>query len=137
MAPAAAGTAAGRAQHGDLCGVRRGRAAPRAASRRGNGLMARLPLEGLRVTDFCWIGAGSYATKILGDMGAEVIKVESSRALDQLRTAGPFKDKKKGVNRSGYFADRNTSKRSMTVDMKHPRALEVVQRLIVKTDIVA
>ena len=99
--------------------------------------MNRLPLAGLRVTDFCWIGAGSYATKILGDMGAEVIKIESSKALDQLRTGGPYKDKKPGVNRSGYFADRNTSKRSITIDMKHPRALEIVKKLIAKTDIVA
>ena len=99
--------------------------------------MNRLPLAGLRVTDFCWIGAGSYATKILGDMGAEVIKIESSKALDQLRTGGPYKDKKPGVNRSGYFADRNTSKRSITIDMKHPRALKIVKKLIAKTDIVA
>ena len=99
--------------------------------------MSRLPLEGLRVTDFCWIGAGSYATKILGDLGADVIKIESTKALDQLRTGGPFKDKIKGVNRSGYFADRNTSKRSMTVNMKHPRAIDLVRKLIAKTDIVA
>jgi benzylsuccinate CoA-transferase BbsF subunit len=99
--------------------------------------VSRLPLEGIRVTDFCWIGAGSYATKILGDLGAEVVKIESSKALDQLRTGGPFKDRKKGVNRSGYFADRNTSKRSITVNMKHPRALELVKTLIAKSDIVA
>ncbi|MDB5921821.1 MAG: CoA-transferase, partial [Betaproteobacteria bacterium] len=99
--------------------------------------MSHLPLEGVRVTDFSWIGAGSYATKILGDLGANVIKIESTKALDQLRTGGPFKDKKKGVNRSGYFADRNTSKRSITINMKHPRALDLVKKLIAKTDIVA
>ncbi len=70
----------------------------------------KLPLAGLRVADFCWIGAGSYTTKILGDMGADVIKIETSTRLDSLRVAGPYKDGKPGVNRSGYFADRNTSK---------------------------
>jgi benzylsuccinate CoA-transferase BbsF subunit len=97
----------------------------------------RLPLAGLRVADFCWIGAGSYTTKILGDMGADVIKIESSTRLDSLRLAGPYKDGKPGVNRSGYFADRNTSKRGVTIDMKHPRALGVIRKLIEKSDIVA
>jgi benzylsuccinate CoA-transferase BbsF subunit len=97
----------------------------------------KLPLEGLRVADFCWIGAGSYTTKVLGDMGADVIKIESSARLDSLRLAGPYTDGKAGVNRSGYFADRNSSKRGITVDMKHPRALEVIGRLVAQSDIVA
>ncbi len=97
----------------------------------------RLPLQGLLIADFCWIGAGSYTTKILGDLGADVIKIESSTRLDSLRLAGPYKDGKPGINRSGYFADRNTSKRGITLDMKHPRALNVIMRLIMKSDIVA
>lgn len=99
--------------------------------------MARLPVAGVRVTDFTWIGAGSYATKILADFGADVVKIESSRRLDSLRLAAPYKDGVKGVNRSGYFADRNTSKRSMTLDMKHPKALGLVMKLIATSDIVA
>jgi benzylsuccinate CoA-transferase BbsF subunit len=99
--------------------------------------MARLPVAGVRVTDFTWIGAGSYATKILADFGADVIKIESNRRLDSLRLAAPYKDGVKGVNRSGYFADRNTSKRSMTLDMKHPKALALVMKLIATSDIVA
>ena len=99
--------------------------------------MRRLPLEGLVVADFCWIGAGSYATKILGDMGADVVKIESSTRLDSLRLAGPYKDGRPGVNRSGYFADRNTSKRGVTLDMKHPAAGGVIRRLIGRSDIVA
>ena len=96
-----------------------------------------LPLKGIRVADFCWLGAGSYTTKILGDMGADVIKIESAARLDSLRMAAPYKDGVPGVNRSGYFADRNTSKRSITVDMKHPRALALVRRLIEQSDIIA
>lgn len=99
--------------------------------------MARLPVEGVRVTDFTWIGAGSYATKILADFGADVIKIESERRLDSLRLAAPYKDGVKGVNRSGYFADRNTSKRSMTLDMKHPKALGLVSKLIAQSDVIA
>ncbi|MBI3068853.1 MAG: CoA transferase, partial [Betaproteobacteria bacterium] len=76
----------------------------------------KLPLAGVRITDFTWIGAGSYATKILADYGADVIKIESATRIDSLRMAAPYKDGKPGINRSGYFADRNTSKRSITVD---------------------
>lgn len=100
-------------------------------------MSARRPLEGIRVTDFTWIGAGSYASKILADFGADVVKIESSKRVDSLRLAPPYKDGIRGVNRSGYFADRNTSKRSITLDMKHPEALGLVKRLIAKSDIIA
>ncbi|KQP19401.1 CaiB/BaiF CoA-transferase family protein [Pseudorhodoferax sp. Leaf267] len=98
---------------------------------------SRLPLSGIRVLDFCWLGAGSYCTKLLADMGADVIKVESAARLDSLRLAPPYKDGVSGVNRSGYFADRNTSKRSITIDMKHPRALALVKRLIEDSDVIS
>lgn len=94
------------------------------------------PLEGIRILDFCWIGAGSFTTKILADMGADVIKVESSVYLDSLRNAPPFKDKIPGVNRSGYFADRNSSKRSLTIDMKHPEARGQILKLLAQVDVV-
>jgi benzylsuccinate CoA-transferase BbsF subunit len=93
-------------------------------------------LAGVRVVDFSWIGAGSYTTKILADLGADVIKIESSQRLDTLRVTKPFKDGKPGVNRSGYFADRNASKRSMTVNVKDPRGLDLARRLIAGADLV-
>lgn len=96
----------------------------------------RRPLNGIRVLDFCWIGAGSYTTKILADMGADVIKVESEMHLDSLRKGPPFKDGKPGVNRSGYFADRNSSKRSLTLNMKHPEARQVALELVRSCDLV-
>jgi benzylsuccinate CoA-transferase BbsF subunit len=99
--------------------------------------MAQLPLSGIRVTDFTWIGAGSYTTKILADAGADVVKIESTDRIDSLRLAAPYKDGIKGVNRSGYFADRNSSKRSLTLNMKHPRALGLVSRLLVQSDVIA
>jgi len=93
-------------------------------------------LKGVRVIDFTWIGAGSYTTKLLADLGADVIKIETSKRLDTLRLAKPYKDKVPGINRSGYFADRNSSKRSITVNIKEPEGLALVKRLIEAADVV-
>ena len=94
-------------------------------------------LHGVRVIDFTWIGAGSYTTKMLADMGADVIKIESSTYPDSLRLSAPFKDRIPGINRSGYFADRNTSKRSMVLNLKLPEGIVLAKRLIAGCDIVA
>lgn len=100
-------------------------------------MRAKLPLAGIRIADFTWIGAGSYTTKLLADFGAEVIKVESSTRMDSLRSTAPFKDGVAGTNRSGYFADRNTSKRSIQLNLKHPDGPQIARTLIEKSDIVA
>ena len=88
------------------------------------------PLTGVKVTDFTWIGAGSFTTKLLADMGADVVKLETATRPDTLRMMPPFKDKVTGVNRSGYFADRNTSKRSIALNMKKPEAREIAKSMI-------
>jgi benzylsuccinate CoA-transferase BbsF subunit len=93
-------------------------------------------LHGVKVVDFTWIGAGSFTTKLLADLGADVIKIETSARLDSLRVARPFKDKVAGVNRSGYFADRNTSKRSITVNVKQAEGLALAKKLIAGAHIV-
>jgi len=97
------------------------------------------PLSGVRVVDFTWLGAGPYTTRTLADHGAEVIRIESGQRIDRLRILPPFRDKIKGdsVNRSGYFADRNSNKLSVTVNLKHPDAADLVLRLIARSDIVA
>ncbi len=99
--------------------------------------MTNLPLKGIRVADFTWIGAGSFTTKLLADFGADVIKIESRERLDSLRLSRPFKDGVSGVNRSGYFADRNTSKRSITLNLKHDKGQELARQLIATSDVVA
>jgi crotonobetainyl-CoA:carnitine CoA-transferase CaiB-like acyl-CoA transferase len=94
------------------------------------------PLADVRVLDFCWVGAGSYTTKILADLGADVIKVESTTRVDTLRTSPPFKDGVPGINRSGYFADRNAGKRSITLNMKHEDGQAIARELLAVSDIV-
>jgi benzylsuccinate CoA-transferase BbsF subunit len=94
-------------------------------------------LDGVRVVDFSWVGAGSFTTRFLAEHGADVIKIESSTHLDSLRVGPPFAGGIKGVNRSGYFAERNADKRSVTIDLKHPDGPGLVRRLIEGADIVA
>lgn len=99
--------------------------------------MKALPLAGIRVADFTWIGAGSYTTKILADFGADVIKIESAERLDTLRDAKPFQGGQRGVNRSGYFADRNSSKRSVTLNLKTAEGRALARQIVERSDIVA
>jgi crotonobetainyl-CoA:carnitine CoA-transferase CaiB-like acyl-CoA transferase len=95
------------------------------------------PLNGIRIIDFCWVGAGSYATKLLADQGADVIKVESMTRIDGIRLSRPFAGGQPGVNRSGYFADRNTSKRSCAINMKTERGQAIARSLVETCDVVA
>jgi benzylsuccinate CoA-transferase BbsF subunit len=96
-----------------------------------------LPLEGIRVADFTWIGAGSFTTKLLADHGADVVKIESKERMDSLRSSRPYKDGIPGINRSGYFADRNSSKRSITLNLKTEGGQALARRLIGESDVVA
>jgi len=97
----------------------------------------RLPLHGVRIADFTWIGAGSFTTKLLADHGADVIKIESRGRMDSLRSSRPYKDGISGINRSGYFADRNSSKRSIALNLKTDAGKELARRLIATSDVVA
>ena len=99
--------------------------------------MSNGPLDGIRVIDFCWVGAGPYATKMLADLGADVIKVESAVKPDGLRLSPPFAGGQIGVNRSGYFSDRNTSKRSVAINMNTAEGKRLAQQLVAGCDVVA
>lgn len=94
------------------------------------------PLAGVRVVDLSWVGAGPYCTRILADLGADVVKVESGTRVDQIRLSPPFRDGIAGVNRSGYFADRNAGKRSMCLDLKSLAGKELALTLIADADVV-
>jgi benzylsuccinate CoA-transferase BbsF subunit len=100
------------------------------------GTDAKLPFAGLRVLDFTWGGAGPFATKMLADYGAEVIKVETSTRYDFTRIGGPFAKGVKGTNRSAYFANRNTNKFSVALNFKTREAVGIAKRLVRVCDIV-
>jgi benzylsuccinate CoA-transferase BbsF subunit len=94
-------------------------------------------LKGIRFVDLTWAGAGPFSTKLFSDFGAEIIKVESASRPDPVRVGGPYRDAVAGINRSGYFASRNTGKRSFAVNLKHPKSLETLFELIRHADVVS
>jgi benzylsuccinate CoA-transferase BbsF subunit len=90
----------------------------------------------LRVLDFCWVGAGAFVTRLLADLGADVIKVESRAHPDNLRLSGPHKSGAKPLEGSGYFASRNTNKKSIALNMGHPEARALAKRLAAQCSVV-
>ncbi|KAM4605977.1 succinyl-CoA:glutarate CoA-transferase [Polymixia lowei] len=83
------------------------------------------PLEGVRVLDLTRVLAGPFATMILGDLGAEIIKVERPGAGDDTRAWGPpFVG-----TESAYYLSVNRNKQSIAVDLKHPRGVQVISEL--------
>lgn len=96
----------------------------------------RLPLEGVKVADFSWVGAGPRATKDLADLGATVIKIESRKRLDLGRMSPPFAGGKRDPDGSAFFAITNTSKMGVTINLSDPRGVEVAKKLVAWADIV-
>ncbi|XP_039983023.1 succinate--hydroxymethylglutarate CoA-transferase isoform X2 [Xiphias gladius] len=83
------------------------------------------PLEGVRVLDLSRVLAGPFATMILGDLGAEVLKVERPGAGDDTRAWGPpFVG-----SESAYFLSVNRNKKSIAVDLKHPSGAQIIRQL--------
>jgi benzylsuccinate CoA-transferase BbsF subunit len=96
----------------------------------------RQALAGLRVLDFCWVGAGALVTKVLAEHGAEVIKVESHARPDNLRVAPPYRPGAENLDGSGYFASRNNDKKSFALNMRTPKGRELALRLAAGVDLV-
>ena len=96
-----------------------------------------LPLRGLRIADFCWAYVGPITTKLLADMGAQVIKIEGRSRPDVERVAvPPFKDNIPGFNRDGHFNAVNTSKMSVALNLATPQGVEVALKFAAWADIV-
>lgn len=98
--------------------------------------MKRLPLDGIRIADLTMMWAGPYATRVLAEMGAEVIKIESPRAWDNIRTLIPQPDVADPWNSSYYFNDYNRDKKSLTLDLADPRGKGAFLRLVPHCDVV-
>ena len=93
------------------------------------------PLDGIRVLDLTRALAGPYCTLMLGDMGADVVKVEMPGSGDETRGWGSPADFINGE--STYFMSISRNKRSVTLDLKQPDAREVLRKLIERSDVLA
>ncbi|MFL9903172.1 CoA transferase [Paraburkholderia fungorum] len=89
-----------------------------------------LPLQGIRVIEFCNVAAGPFCGMLLADMGADVIKVEHPNGGDTLRAWPPISE-----GYSENFASLNRNKRSVTLDLKDPADVEQARRLIDSADV--
>jgi crotonobetainyl-CoA:carnitine CoA-transferase CaiB-like acyl-CoA transferase len=139
-------------------GVREARGVPGDAAVRASGRpehAAPMAMSGVRILDFTRLGFGAQATLICGCLGAEVIRVESTRHPDPIRVMPPYVpdpgDRGEGFgaatlanasraqspNRGGIFYKYNTGgKKSITVDARNPKGLDLLKMLVAKCDVV-
>ena len=96
----------------------------------------KLPLDGVKILDFSWLFTGPMITRHLAIYGATVLRIESITHPDTPRTSPPFDDRKPGINRSGFFAMLNPSKLGMALNMNHPKAKQLVRKLVSWADVV-
>ena len=89
------------------------------------------PLEGIRILDLTWVLSGPFATMVLGDLGAEVIKIERLKVGDIARGNGPHVN---GV--STYFLSLNRGKKSVTINLTTQKGKEIFLGLVKTVDVV-
>ncbi len=92
-------------------------------------------LAGLRVVEYGHMVSAAYATKLLADLGAEVIKIEPPGGGDQARQRGPFPGGVPHAERSGLFLYLNTNKRSVALDIGAPRGRALLGQLVDAADL--
>ena len=90
-----------------------------------------LALKGLKVLDLTRLTPGNFCSMILGDLGADVLKVEEPGRGDYMRWTEPLKNKQ-----SIFFTIYNRNKRSLTLNLKVPTGLHILKKLIQEYDII-
>jgi crotonobetainyl-CoA:carnitine CoA-transferase CaiB-like acyl-CoA transferase len=104
------------------------------------------PLTGIRVADFCWMGVGAMATRLLADFGAEVIKIEDRSRLDLPRRLPIYKgeparaygdeDPNPDPEKGGLFNNYNRNKLGVTINMRTPEGRALAEQLISRCSVV-
>ncbi len=90
----------------------------------------------LKIVAFSWAMVGPLTIKFFADYGATVVRVETSKRPCVTRTSAPFKDRKPGLNRSGYFNHFGSNMMSLSLNMNHPKGLGIAKELIAQADVV-
>ncbi|MDE3204014.1 MAG: CoA transferase [Acidobacteriota bacterium] len=103
------------------------------------------PLSGIRVADFCWMGVGSVATRLLADFGAEVIKIEDRTRVDMPRRLPLYKDQVRSFgqevsdpdpDRGGLFNNYSRNKLGVTINLRTQEGRELAEKLISVSSVV-
>ncbi|RSM02751.1 hypothetical protein CDV31_010790 [Fusarium ambrosium] len=108
---------------------------------RGNATLAgpKQPLTGLRVLDMSRVLAGPYCAQILGDLGAEVIKIEHPTRGDDTRAWGPpyapYLDGRSGQGESAYYLSVNRNKKSLALSFKEKAGVDIITKLVKNSDV--
>jgi crotonobetainyl-CoA:carnitine CoA-transferase CaiB-like acyl-CoA transferase len=97
---------------------------------RGRNVESKGIFEGVKILEFGQIVAGPLISTYLADYGAEVVHIESHKRPDQYRLYPPFKDNKPGINRGLDFVIYSHNKYGITLDLRHPKGIEVAKRLV-------
>jgi benzylsuccinate CoA-transferase BbsF subunit len=113
---------------GELLGTR--------AKEQGTGMGGKLPLEGVRVTNFGWVWAGPVAGQTLSMLGAEVYKIESRARLDLTRTLPPFEGGERDPDRSVTNHSMFAGNGSVSLNLSKPEAKELALKLVALSDVV-
>jgi crotonobetainyl-CoA:carnitine CoA-transferase CaiB-like acyl-CoA transferase len=101
----------------------------------GNGALTPEALRGVRVADFGWVLAGPYSTMLLSYLGAEVIKIESRRRIDEQRVAHRA-GMSENYEASSNFLEINLNKRSVSINLAKPEGAALARRLVGVSDVV-
>jgi crotonobetainyl-CoA:carnitine CoA-transferase CaiB-like acyl-CoA transferase len=93
-------------------------------------------LNDIRVLDFTLMLAGPYATMMFGDYGAEIIKIEQPGTGDNTRNIGPHSPRDKDQRAGGFFLSISRNKKSLTLNLKHPKGVAIVKELVKNSHVV-
>jgi crotonobetainyl-CoA:carnitine CoA-transferase CaiB-like acyl-CoA transferase len=100
-------------------------------------LRASPALSGVRVLDLTWVLAGPYMTKILGEHGADIVKVESAHRQDPTRFSPSMRLRPDATpDSSGYFLNFNRNKRSLALNLRTPAGRQLLHRLVATVDVI-
>ena len=99
--------------------------------------MGEQAFSGLKVLDCTYGIAGPYCTKLMADFGAEVTKVESPGEGDASRRMGPFAGDQSHLEKSGVFFYLNTNKKSITLNLKSEKGVNIFKELVKEADVLA
>ncbi|MFC1926270.1 CaiB/BaiF CoA transferase family protein [Chloroflexota bacterium] len=97
--------------------------------------MANAALSGIKVLELCEMAAGPYCTKLMADLGAEVIKVEKPDTGDEARHRGPFLNDEPNPEQSGLFLYLNTNKLGITLNLENARGRKIFKELVKETHV--